>query len=297
MSRRTRNSLASLLGKDVQRFVSQLSDTNEVEDIQTERSDSRSDNENQENKICGDKVEPELLAHVVDADDQNNRKHLPCEECKSNKQEIAEVKMMLSEIKINQIKDRENAIIKEEEFVARIKTLDEENDEMASEIAFLKATISELVSDNENMRKILDIKQNDCVKVEGKPSSSSETTSESATIPTISTENQFEMLNDENCEDLSNAGTNNNINAQIHDYRLKEKSKFQNTKITQNATKKQVHLNNKQPETQSTKGKTVLVIGDSMVKHIDRQKIERAAGCKSVSTLIVVQKLNKSTRR
>ena len=232
MSRRTRNSLASLLGKDVQRFVSQLSDTNEVEDIQTERSDSRSGNENQENKICGDKVEPELLAHVVDADDQNNRKHLPCEECKSNKQEIAEVKMMLSEIKINQIKDRENAIIKEEEFVTRIKTLDEENDEMASEIAFLKATISELVSDNENMRKILDIKQNDWVKVEGKPSSSSETTSESATIPTISTENQFEMLNDENCEDLSNAGTNNNINAQIHDYRLEEKSKFQNTKIT-----------------------------------------------------------------
>ena len=103
MSRRTRNSLASLLGKDVQRFVSQLSDTNEVEDIQTERSDSRSDNENQENKIFGDKVEPELLAHVVDADDQNNRKHLPCEECKRNKQEIAEVKMMLSEIKINQM--------------------------------------------------------------------------------------------------------------------------------------------------------------------------------------------------
>ena len=38
--------------------------------------------------------------------------------------------------------------------VARIKSLDEENDEMASEILFLKATIAKLVSDNENMQNL-----------------------------------------------------------------------------------------------------------------------------------------------
>ena len=167
---------------------------------------------------------PKLLAHVADADDQINRKHQACDECKSNKQEIAEIKMMLNEIKIQQIKDRENAIIKEEESVATIKFLYEENNEMASEIAFHKASITELVNDNESVRKILDIKQNEWAKVEGKPSSSKATTSESATIPTISTE------------------TNNNINAQINYCRMKEKSKFQNRKNARNATKNQVHL-------------------------------------------------------
>ena len=153
---------------------------------------------------------------------------------------------------------------------------------MASEIAFLKASKTELVNDNENMRKILDIKQNEWVKVEGKPSLSKATTSKSATILTISTENQFAALTDENCEGMSNTGTNNNINAQINDYRMKEKSKFQNRKNARNATKNQVHLSKNQPETHNAKRKTVLVIGDLMVKHIDQQKIERAASCKSV---------------
>ena len=85
MSRRTRNSLASISEKDVQIFVSEPSHTNETEDFQTERSDSRNDNENQEYKICGDKVVSKLLAHVADADDQINRKHQACNECKSNK--------------------------------------------------------------------------------------------------------------------------------------------------------------------------------------------------------------------
>ena len=36
------------------------------------------------------------------------------------------------------------------------------------------------------------------------------------------------------------------------------------------------------PEPKNKSFKKVLVIGDSMVKHIDRVKIERAAGCQSV---------------
>ena len=67
---------------------------------------------------------------------------------------------------------------------------------MASEIAFLKATISELVRDNESMRKILDLKQNEWVKVESKPSPSKTIAPDS--IPITSTRNQFETLIDGN---------------------------------------------------------------------------------------------------
>lgn len=56
------------------------------------------------------------------------------------------------------MKDRENTISKEVESSAKIKFLREENNKMASEIAFLKATISELVRDNGSMRKIFDLK-------------------------------------------------------------------------------------------------------------------------------------------
>ena len=58
---------------------------------------------------------------------------------------------------------------------------------MASEIAFLKAIISELVRDNESMRKILDLKQNEWVKEESKPSSSKTIAPDS--IPITSTGN------------------------------------------------------------------------------------------------------------
>ena len=79
---------------------------------------------------------------------------------------------MLTEIKTNQMKDRENTITNEAESIAKINSLHEGNNEMASEIAFLKATISELVRDDESIRKIFDLKQNKWVKVERKQSSS-----------------------------------------------------------------------------------------------------------------------------
>ena len=75
---------------------------------------------------------------------------------------------MLTEIKTSQMKD---TITNEVESIVKINSLHEKNNEMASEIAFLKATISELVGDNESMREIFDLKQNKWVKVESKPSS------------------------------------------------------------------------------------------------------------------------------
>ena len=61
----------------------------------------------------------------------------------------------------------------------------EENYKVAEEIEFLKATVSELVIDNEDMKRNLDIKQNEWVKKAEKPSSSKEIIPEPVTkMPT-----------------------------------------------------------------------------------------------------------------
>ena len=130
---------------------------------------------------------------------------------------------MISKIQTSQMKDHENTILKETKSVATIKSLRDENNEMASEIALLKSTLSELITDNETMRKIFDLKQNEWVKVEGKLSKQKINTPET-TSPTTSTVNRFETLIDENSEHLPNTKTNDNLTAQILEYRLKQKS-------------------------------------------------------------------------
>ena len=130
---------------------------------------------------------------------------------------------MISKIQTSQMKDHENTILKETKSVATIKSLRDENNEMASEIALLKSTISELITDNETMRKIFDLKQNEWVKVEGKLSKQKINTPET-TSPITSTVNRFETLIDENSEHLPNTKTNDNLTAQILEYRLKQKS-------------------------------------------------------------------------
>ena len=292
MSHRTKNSLASLCQADVQRFVLEISDTAETkdtakeEDPKVERVEPKNVNDKHENETYGDETMPKLIAHVADvaAEEQTKIKHSTCDECKSNKQEIMEIKAMLTEIKTNQMKDRENTITNGAESIAKINSLHEENNEMASEIAFLKATTSELVRDNESIRKIFDLKQNKWVKVESKPSSSK--TIPPDLIPTTSTGNRFETLVDENNENLSNAETHVNVNAQNQDYRLKQQSNFKCRKKNKQTEIRNHpnagHVNNIPARKQTTDVKKVLVIGDLMVKHIDRQKIERAAGCQSV---------------
>ena len=165
----------------------------------------------------------------VAAEDHTNAKHSTCDKSKSNQQEITEIKAIISEIQTSQMKDHENAILKEIKSVATIKSLREENNEMASEIALLKSTISELITDNESIRKIFELNHNEWVKVEGKPSKLKIITPETIG-PRTSTVNCFETLIDENSEHLPNAETNDNLTAQILDYRLKQQSKFKNRK-------------------------------------------------------------------
>jgi hypothetical protein len=150
---------------------------------------------------------------------------------------------------------------------------------MAAEIESLKAAVSDLVNDNESIKNILDIKQNEWTKIAEKQSSPTANPAETTTkMPTTKLQNQFEILNDESGENISSPELDSterkseNVNSQINNYRSKERSKFENQKKTQTHIK-QKGKKKTGDETQKEKINKVLVIGDSMVKHIDRQKI------------------------
>ena len=163
---------------------------------------------------------------LIAGKDEDNRKHSTCEECQNRKDEITEIKAIINEIETNQNEDREKSIIKAIESDERIKSLHEENSKMTEEIECLKATISELVTDNENMKIIFDVKQNEWLKIaeNSNPSNCNKT---ATTTPTTTVQNRFELLNDENCERVSspelvsNEQTNTNTIDQKHNRSLK----------------------------------------------------------------------------
>ena len=103
------------------------------------------------------------------------------------------------------------------------------------------------------------------------------------------TQNRFEMLNnDEDFEHVLSpepfTHRSENLKRQIHDYRLKNQFKFNKSRNKVRKQKRNEPATQRSPSYQTTEDKKVLVIGDSiMVKHIERQKIERAAGCRSAA--------------
>ena len=101
MSRRTKNSLASLSETDVQRFVLESPATDEDQDT-TKKEDSKVENVigKQDNISTNNKILPKLITHVSDVatEDDTKAKHSTCDECKSNKREITAIKEMISEI-------------------------------------------------------------------------------------------------------------------------------------------------------------------------------------------------------
>ncbi|CAB4000142.1 Hypothetical predicted protein, partial [Paramuricea clavata] len=203
MSRRTKNSMSTLSEADVENLVAELPSTDEdTEQVcPTEMSDYKNEDENHRSETCGETIERKLSEHVVDVagKDEVNRKHSTCEECQNRKDEITEIKAIINEIKTNQNEDREKSIFKVIESDERIKSLHEENSKMTEEIKCLKATISELFTDNENIKNILDVKQNEWLKIAENPNPS-KCSKTATTPPTTSVQNQFELLNDENCE-------------------------------------------------------------------------------------------------
>ena len=79
-----------------------------------------------------------------------------------------------------------------------------------------------------------------------------------------------------------------NLDQQISDYCKKQSAKFENSKkdnLRKSAEVKKETTSNI-PIAAITQEKTVLVIGDSMVKNIDHTKLERAARKKNSMPLV-----------
>ena len=164
---------------------------------------------------------------------------------------------------------------------------------MAAEIESLKSTITDLRCENQTIKCVLDIKQDMWSKVEGKKSNKATKSSGNGNKCPVP-QNQFEVLNVEDSSQLSStleeensaaviqsSENPNTLNMQLDDYRKSQKYKFDKTR--RKAKDGNLKESNTKPANPENAEKTVLVIGDSMVKHIEAKKIAKAARCKAVS--------------
>lgn len=114
------------------------------------------------------------------------------------KSEIDKILNLISELKEEQQKERENAVSRATKAEADNKALIEKQTNMAAEILSLKSTIEDLERENKNIRMVLDIKQDEWVKVQTKNSASLNTHKQkSTTSGPVHTSNRFAALKTE----------------------------------------------------------------------------------------------------
>jgi hypothetical protein len=238
-----------------------------------------------------------VVSVVVEAEGETEKvehklkdKH-SCGQCDSYKEEITKLLATVTEIVKKQEEDRQNNNLNDAETKAKIQTLVEHNDKMAAEIESLKANVEETTGDNKLIKHVLDIKQGEWTKVNQKKISREEEKS-ATTGNSIINQNRFQYLSFEditnnipNLEEYEIEQTSNSVNRQMS-------NKYENSKVNPKAKKiskkTQRHSTDKDnsttstPRTQELQEKSVLVIGDSMVKNIDDRKLERAARAKTV---------------
>ena len=209
------------------------------------------------------------------------------------KRQITDMFTIIADIKQKQQEESQKFESKLTNLAATMETLAIENSKMAAEIESLKSTITDLRCENQTIKCVLDIKQDMWSKVEGKKSNK-ETKSSGNVNKCPVTQNQFEVLNVEDSPQLSStleeensaaviqsSENPNTLDMQLDDYRKNQKYKFDKT--CRKAKNGNLKESNTKPANPENAEKTVLVIGDSMVKHIDAKKIAKAARCKAVS--------------
>ena len=223
-------------------------------------------------------------SHVVDANQQQqddlkqntNQNHSMCTKCQDYQQQIDNIMTMVAEIKTKQLEETQRAESKSAKLEININALSEQNNKIAAEIEQLKSTIVELDGDNANIKCVLDIKQNEWTKVDTKAKKSTRNMNTNK-IPLKA--NAFQTL------DVEESNPSNG-------YNYKEASQTKTTSKgspTHHRNRKESNMDprntaetNKR-HNQEKQEKAVLVIGDSMVKHIDENKIARAARNKAIS--------------
>lgn len=245
-------------------------------------------------------VEPRIIKEngiQTEAEGEGNNhvvnKSLHSNQDKSDKlnQDITKILTSLEEVREAQLKDRQSFNNQAAESKEAIIALPENNNKMAAELEAMKITVLQLEDENKSLRGILDIKQNDWIQVESKKAVSTRNVAvEDNTAKTTS--NRFDILEVEG-EDEDNSQSSNlssdaiddtkeSLQRQMTDYRDKQERKFKHAKgksmpqVTSGPNK--YHQNHMVPNHKSNK--KVLLIGDSMVKHMDNKKLGRAARCK-----------------
>ena len=136
--------------------------------------------------------------------------------------------------------------------------------------------MAKLREENDSIRNLLDIKQSEWIETESKRKTSKP---KAAATRMTSVVNRFDTLATEDSSDERTLGSQTNEAAntgrQIESYRAKQKRDSQKLKKTGQNQK------NRQNCRKESEKKT-LVTGDSMIKHIEAAKIQRAARSKTV---------------
>ena len=157
---------------------------------------------------------------------------------------------------------------------------------MAAEIETLKATVDETSNDNAVIRSALEIKQGEWTKVEHTKSANMDKKPNDRITDDTSLHNQnrFTPLNIAESQEAASEEiqVDSGIKAQITNYRAKQQAKFKKTKQKEAKKKPNDEIRPAIKEHKSTTSKNGkeninLVIGDSMVKHIDNNKLTKAA--------------------
>ena len=199
--------------------------------------------------------------------------------------EISKIMDIVNKLKSQHEEESHNTKKREAEQNEKIQHLIDDRKKMASEIELLLTTVAELTHENSAIKNILDMKQTEWVNATTKVKPSKENQPHS-----IQVENQFEILKVE--DDINESEpTETSVQTthdQILEYRSKAQSKFNSHKNKQTKASDKQSKTTTGPASKKHEGKPekqdkrTLVIGDSMVKNIDQQKIQRAAGDRSV---------------
>lgn len=200
-----------------------------------------------------------------------------CENCKDLKPEINHIMSMFTKLQEKQDEECRNTSQRATESEAKIVNLILEHSNMAAEIESLKETVADLEIENNAIKNILDMKQNEWIKVDSKKRSPmNETEVVDTTLQTPVLYNSFSALGIQEPEEaLTSFPVLDEDEEENLDSSQKTKVNGSKKKSKHGKVFKKNEQNNKQTKICQNKS---IVIGDSMVKHIDSKKIERAAG-------------------
>ena len=165
---------------------------------------------------------------------------------------------------------------------------------MAGKIEQLNLSVSELSGDNANIECVLDIKQNEWTKADQKAKKSSRPAINKEKIPF--TPNAFQILDvEESSSDQTSKEANHPRGSPKDSTRCRKRPKPERKEWREDRGNNVVTM--KKSSTKQSQEKAVLVIGDSMVKHIDGNKIGRAARGKAISHSYSVATVNQLAKK